>query len=424
MQESARILVPAADNAAPNPDEERRYKLVWVFLVIAVILLIVSYLGVTFGEGRRHIIALATAAVPVTVTLSLSLHLLLQHLDELRWDSTEATARENDQGQDRQSLTATTHCTVGSAEERCITIRLILLVPMYGFNAFVGLGYPHYAAEVLAHVSEFYEAVAAFSLLQLVFRFACDATVLKGKLPEDRNLSAESTELTGRRVLQRLWPDLCQGHVTGGHRFASCLVCGPVVKPGFVTFVHRALTVYGAVSVILLIATCVTIGCGLYDTGLISPRNAYVYIKLARTVVVIPSIVSLLLVVIVSHDFVPYRRPWTKFRTVKGVIAITVWQTFAIGQLAEHVGLFGRTGEDELLKDNVGDFPAFVNAFCFCFEMLPFAMLNLAVFPAVSDDWASKKTSGAVPQRSMSSGLRLFLSGTGIVQSYREAWRD
>jgi hypothetical protein len=222
-------------------------------------------------------------------------------------------------------------------------VRLIGMVPVYSITSWLGLVYPHSAVS-LAAVRDLYEAYALWSFYTLIVEFS------GGRRKLAQRLRAVAVD-TGKERAKCIPPVCCMQGWRLGSRFVHRNALG----------LYQYVLVRAVVTLLLLIFE----SQHLYHEGNWSPKYFYLYAALTINTSQMYALWCLAYLYSVVHKDLAALSPFRKFLLVKGIVAITWWQSIFIA-LAKSAGLIP-SGlfvyvDDEHLTMAVGNF-------AFCVEM-------------------------------------------------------
>ena len=229
-------------------------------------------------------------------------------------------------------------------------IRILWMVPIYAFNAWIGMKFPH-SAIYLDTLRECYEAFVIYSFMKYLMNFLYRET--------DSDLLIQC-----KPPQKHLFP-LCWLHpMAGGHKFLN------TVKQGILQY-----TVIRPITTIVALLSQLT---GVYGEGSWSPSYSYIYLFIVNN---LSQMIAMYCLVIFYHAYrveLSPMSPLGKFLSIKCVIFFSFFQSVLIAVLIEF-GIITRAFTVKSTADAV-DIQRNLQDFLICLEMMIAAFAHVFVF--------------------------------------------
>jgi hypothetical protein len=260
---------------------------------------------------------------------------------------------------------------------RNYTVRILLMVPVYGIEAFCALRWVRWGV-LLQLVREVYEAVVVFSFVQFML------TYLGGPLELAAHLGANAEANAGAAKAEtgHLAPCCCLRPWSGSRFVRRCLV-------GCLQYVPVQLVCAGA--------TALAWSQDAYHPGWLRATDAWPYIIVAKNISQSWALYCLVLFYRAARRRMEGSRPLAKFLCIKFIVFFTFWQALLVTAL-QTVKVSGVAALNHRLAAFLSSNPELTQAwrtsrvareelgatltnFLLCIEMLGFAFLHAHAYP-------------------------------------------
>lgn len=267
---------------------------------------------------------------------------------------------------------------------RNYTIRILLMIPVYGIEAWFAIYFPEHAL-MFRVLREGYEAFVILSFMQLML------TYLGGPVALARDMAAK------KRVTKHL-PPLCCVKPWMGARFVRLTLIGTLQ--------------YVPASLLVMAVSLSTWFTGHYKEGEVS-NAAWVFCAVVTNCSQMWALYCLVLFYQATKDELKPIRPLPKFLCVKLIIFFTWWQGIVINTATHYKWV--KLSNDPLVEER-GE--SQLQNFIICIEMFFLAVCHSYAFPSeefsiahnprsraavLADQWASKQGESFGPDANPSS---------------------
>ncbi|XP_053206265.1 transmembrane protein 184B-like [Panonychus citri] len=274
------------------------------------------------------------------------------------------------------------------SEQRYI-IRILFIVPIYGFDCWLSLLFfkDNYYV-YFDSIRDWYEAFVIYNFMALCYEYlGGECTIM--------------SEIRGRPIKSSWW-------------YGSCCLAGKTYTIGFLRFCKQATLQFCAIKPTMSVITLILQSVGKYRDGDWSADSGYLYVTLIYNFSVSLALYSLILFYQATKDLLsPYDPIW-KFFTVKSVIFLSFWQgvILAVLEKADLLPEFYSSGT----KASTGTVSAGYQNFLICVEMF-FASLALRyAFPyRIYGDCSGDGNVRSVTMQSISSSLKETMNPKDIM---------
>lgn len=242
--------------------------------------------------------------------------------------------------------------TYTNPHQQRLICRILLMVPIYAVDSFVGLQVYHYGA-IVSLVRDSYEAYVIYVFYSLLMDY-----------------------LNGEEHVVRLWAEHLPDGIPHVFPFNYCM------KPCALTQKTLALMKLCLVQYMVINPFCTLIAVPLYITGhykegAFEPNNAYPYLACIQFISVTFGFTALVYIYLSTKQFLEPFKPTQKFLAIKAVVFFCFWQAFLLSAL-NHFDLIPNS--DFWTSDEVA---TGLQNFLVCIEMYIISMAHRHIF---SDD--------------------------------------
>lgn len=236
-------------------------------------------------------------------------------------------------------------------EQRCI-IRILFIVPIFGFDAWLSLFFVRASAYVYFDaIRDWYEAFVIYNFMSLCYEY----------LGGEANIMSE---IRGKQI-QTCW------------YFGTYFFQDKTYTIGFLRFCKQATLQFCIIKPLMSMLTLFLQATGRYKDGDWSINSSYLYISLIYNVSVSLALYGLILFYHATKSLLsPYEPVW-KFLSIKSIIFMSYWQSFMLS-LMEKLG-FLKDEDSNLIP--AGAVAAGYQNFLICIEMLFAAVALRYAFP-------------------------------------------
>eukprot|EP00930_Biecheleria_cincta_P066948 TRINITY_DN5329_c1_g1_i1.p1 TRINITY_DN5329_c1_g1~~TRINITY_DN5329_c1_g1_i1.p1 ORF type:complete len:411 (-),score=63.40 TRINITY_DN5329_c1_g1_i1:58-1290(-) len=277
---------------------------------------------------------------------------------------------------------------------RTLTIRILLMVPIYAVQAFCGLVLHvkyQLTSELLTTFREVYEAIVIFSVLQLLLVCIGGHRAVMHRLPD------EATIATDEEQPEPLQPEMPEVETADSVRPSGTLSGASLGKVKHAWPMHR-LTPWGStrcmtkwcirgtlpyvvVSVVCSIVNLIVWLCYLSEDSL---ENESAVMSVTSWALFVAGCLAVAALYDLVHGLMVRLQglnPWSKLIAVKLVVFFTFWQGLIIQALLNYTGLFQGFVDEEHGWSNAQQISKGVNNFLLCIEMTIAAVAHFYAFP-------------------------------------------
>lgn len=184
-------------------------------------------------------------------------------------------------------------------EQQLWIVRILFIVPIYGFCSWLGLIFHAYSVYFDA-VRSCYEAFVIYNFLRLCLAYLGGETAILA-------------HINGKPIERSFWAGTC---------------CFPKISYSvrFLRFCKQATLQFCIVKPIVATVTIILEACGVYKEGSMDPKHGYLYCTLAYNISVSLALYGLVLFYSATRDQLSKFYPVLKFFAIKSIVFLSFWQ--------------------------------------------------------------------------------------------------